>query len=206
MTLKNNSAPLPYHVKLCASFQSHQCIALQSGNAQFGLKSALFGPNDLEISRMTLKNYRAPLLSCFKLCVLFRNHWWIQTGVTIQKRQIWVKIDDFFKPWDLEIWRMTLKNNIAHILSNTKHPHMRIQTGVTVRKRINGVLTSLTLTFSIWPWPFVWTSLFSMVITPENFLMIQWEEHTDKLSKTGGRMDRQTDERTEMFLEPLGLS
>ena len=42
---------------------------------------------------MTLKDDRAPLLSCFKLCSSFNNHWWIQTGVTIQKRPIWVKID-----------------------------------------------------------------------------------------------------------------
>ena len=24
------------------------------------------------------------------------SHWWVQTGVTVRKRQIWVKIDDFF--------------------------------------------------------------------------------------------------------------
>ena len=41
---------------------------------------------------------------------------------------------------------------------------------------------------SPWPWPFVWTSLQSMVITPENFMMIQWWEHSEK-----GVTDRQTD-------------
>ena len=31
----------------------------------------------------------------------------------------------------------------------------------------------------LWPWPFAWTSLLSIVITPENFMMIRWEEHTE---------------------------
>ena len=44
----------------------------------------------------------------------------------------------------------------------------------------------------LWPWPFVWTSLLSLVITPENFMMIRWWEHSEK-----GVTDRQTDRRTE---------
>ena len=53
-------------------------------------------PCDLEIWRMTLKNNRAPLLFYFKLCAAFCSHRWIQAGVTVRKRPIWVKIDDFF--------------------------------------------------------------------------------------------------------------
>ena len=49
---------------------------------------------DLEIRRMTFKNNRAPFLCYFKLCAAFRSHWWIQTGVTVRKRPIWVKFDD----------------------------------------------------------------------------------------------------------------
>ena len=52
-------------------------------------------PCDLEIWQMTLQNNRAPLLCYFKLCAAFRTHWWIQTGVTVRKLQIWVKFDDF---------------------------------------------------------------------------------------------------------------
>ena len=54
-----------------------------------------FVPCDLEIWWMTLENNRASLLCCFKLCATFHSHWWIQTGVTVQKRTIWVKFDDF---------------------------------------------------------------------------------------------------------------
>ena len=42
-----------------------------------------------------LKNNRAPLLAYIKLCVLFQSHHWIQTGVTIWKLSIQVKIADF---------------------------------------------------------------------------------------------------------------
>ena len=100
---------------------------------------------------------------------------------------------------------MTLKNNRAPLLSIIKlyasfHHHMWIQTRVTVRKRLSWVLTSVTLPFDLWPWPFAWTSLLSLVITPENFMMIWWWEHgekgvTDRLTdgRTDGRTDRQTD-------------
>ena len=88
---------------------------------------------------------------------------------------------------------MTLKNNRAPLLNNIKlcatfHHHMWIQTGVMVRKWLNWVLTSVTWTFDLWPWPFAWTSLLSLVITPENFMMIRWWEHGEK-----GVTDRQTD-------------
>ena len=129
-------------------------LELQSGNAQFGSKSSFLVWCDLEISQMTLKNNRAPLLCYFKLCALFRSHWWIQTGVTVQKRQLWVKIDYFFLPCDLKNYRMTLKNNRAPLLSNIKlcasfHHHMWVQTRVTVQKGLSWVLTSVTLTFFI---------------------------------------------------------
>ena len=54
-----------------------------------------FLPCDLEIWWMTLENNRASLLCCFKLCATFHSHWWIQTGVAVRKRPIWVKFDNF---------------------------------------------------------------------------------------------------------------
>ena len=54
-----------------------------------------FVPCDLEIWWMTLENNRASLLCCFKLCATFHSHRWIQTGVTVRKRPIWTKFDDF---------------------------------------------------------------------------------------------------------------
>ena len=62
---------------------------------KFDPNHQFFSPCDLEIWCMTLKNNQAPLLCYFKLCAAFRTHWWIQTGVTVRKRPIWVKFDDF---------------------------------------------------------------------------------------------------------------
>ena len=89
MTLRNNRSPLLSCFNLSTSFHSHQWI-------QTGVKSPetfnsvqngwFFVPCDLEIWQMTLKNNRALVLCCFKLCVSFQSHLWIQTGVTVRKR------------------------------------------------------------------------------------------------------------------------
>ena len=116
----------------------------------------------------------------------------------------------FLEPCDLEIWQMTLKNNRAPFLSIIKlyasFHHMWIRTGVTVRKSLSWVVTSVTLTFALWPWPCARTSLLSLVITPENFMIIRWGEHSKKKSwRTDRQTDGRTDRRTEPFIEMLGL-
>ena len=116
------------------------------------------------------------------------------------------QIRRFLEPCDLEFWRMTLKNIRAPLLSIIKlyasfHHHIWIQTGVTVRKRLTGVMTSVTLTFDLWPWSFAWTSLLSMVITSGNFMMIRWQEHSEK-----GVTDRQTDRRTDWTIHRAAWS
>ena len=224
-------------------------LKLQSGNVQFGSKSTIF-LCDLDIWRMTLKINRAPLPCYFKLCASFHSHWWIQTGVTVRKRPIWVKFDDFLRPVTLKFdgwpwktighlfytnssfvhhfkaicelklelqcgnaqfgsksvifcpvwpWNLTddLENHRAPLLCYFKlctsfHSHWWIQTEVTVRKMARLGLNSVTLTFDLWHWPFAWTSLLSLVITPENFMMIWWWEHSEKEVT-----DRWIDGRTE---------
>ena len=206
------------HLFYVASSFVHHFIAIsefelesQSGNDQFGSKSKFFVPCDLEIWQMTLKNNRAPRLCYFKLCASFHSHWWIQTGVTVRKRPLWVKIDDFFS-------RVTLKfdgwpwKTIGHLSLVTSvcvcasfHHHMWIRTGVMVRKRLSWVLTSVTLTFDLWSWPFAWTSLLSLVITPENFMMIRWCENSQK-GVTDGQTDIQTDRRTDWTIHRAAWS
>ena len=95
-----------HHLKPLGEFK----LELLSGNVQFWSKSAIF-------FWMTLNNNRAPLLCYIKLCASIQSHRLIQTGVTVRKHSIWVKIGDFFVvPCDLEIWWMTLKNNRAPLL------------------------------------------------------------------------------------------
>ena len=109
------------------------------------------------------------------------------------------QIQRFLELCDLEIWQMTLKNNRAPLLGIIKlyasfYHHMWIQTGVTVWKQLSGVMTSVTLTFDLWPWPFAWTSLLSMVI------ISWWYDESNivkKVSQTDRKTDRQTDRRTE---------
>ena len=58
----------------------------------------------------------------------------------------------------------------------------------------NAEITSVTLTFNLWPWAFAWTPLLSMVITPEN-CMILWKERCEK-GAMNGQTDGQTDRQT----------
>ena len=130
-------------------------LELQSRNAQFGSKLIFFALCDLEIWRMIFKINRAPLLCDNKLCASFQSHWWIQTGVTVRKRSIRVKIYSFV-PCDLEIGQMTLNHNVAPLLCYFKllasfRSHQWIQTGVTVRK--HPIWFKISNIFGpVWPW------------------------------------------------------
>ena len=71
-------------------------LELVSRNAQFGSKLVIFFVScDLEIWWMTLKNNRAPLLCHFSLWASLVGHRWIETGVTVWKFSIQVKITEF---------------------------------------------------------------------------------------------------------------
>ena len=105
MTSKIFRAHLLYYIKLCASNQ----ILLVNSNWSYSLEMLHTGLNwwffvlcDLEIWWMTLENNRAPHLYYIKVCASFHSHGWIQTGVTVRKRSIRVKISDFLS-------RVTLK-------------------------------------------------------------------------------------------------
>ena len=166
---KKNRAPLLYCLKLCTTFQSY--LWIQAGvtiwKCSIGIKIGdFFVQSDLDIWWMTLKNNLAPLLWYFKLCASFQSHRWIQTGVTVRKRPMWVKIGDFFVPCYLDIWQMTLKNNLAPFLCYFKlgpsfHNNWWIQTGVTVRKlpiwvKIDDHFSHVALKFDRWPWKTIW--------------------------------------------------
>ena len=143
MTLKNNRASLLCYLKLCVSFRTHWWMANWSYSPEtpnLGQIRRFLEPCNLEIWRMTLKNYRAPLLCYFKLCAAFRTHWWIQTGVTSPETPNLGQIRRLLEPCDLEIWRITLKNNRAPLQCYCKlcaafYSHWWIQTDLTVRKR-----------------------------------------------------------------------
>ena len=129
-----------------SSFVQH-FVAIVNSNWSYSPETPNLGqirqflkPCDLEIWQMTLQNNRASLLCYFKLCVSFRTHWWIQIGVSVRKRPIWVKFDDFESCATLKFDGWHWKNNRAPLLCYFKicaafRIHWWIQTGVTVRKR-----------------------------------------------------------------------
>ena len=189
-------------------------LELQSGNAQSGSNLTIFRalrPWNFKDDLAKQLGTSSMLLQalCIALYPLVNSNWSYspETPNLGQSRR-------FLEPCDLEIWRMTLKNNRAPLLSTIKlyasfHHHMSIQTGVTVRKRLSWVVTSVILTFDLWPWPFARTLLWSLVITPENFMMIRWWELSQKGvtdGQTDRRTDRQTDRRKIPFVELLGRS
>ena len=157
MTSKNYRAPLfTLHQALCIisnpSAVSNWSYCPEALNL---VKiSDFFVPCDLEIWGMNLKNNRAPLLCRFKLYVSFLGHRWIKNLSYSPETLNSGQNGRFLVLCDPEIWRMTLKNNRAPLLSINKlcasfHHHMCIQTGVTVRKRLSWVMTSVTLTLDL---------------------------------------------------------
>ena len=72
-----------------------------------------FVPYDHEIWWMTLENNRASLPCCFKLWARFLSHRWILNWNYSPETPNFSQIRRFLEPCDLEIWRMTFKNNRA---------------------------------------------------------------------------------------------
>ena len=118
MTSKNNKTPVLYYIKLCASFQIHWWIKNWSYSPEmlnWGKNWRFCVPHDLAIWWMTLKNNRAPLLYYMKLCATFQSHWHIQTGITVRKRSIRVKIS--WTGWlKIDVWPW---KTIGHLFYTT---------------------------------------------------------------------------------------
>ena len=116
----SNLTPIGFKSSIC----KYVWLTSKSNRAPFILNQALcIIPNPSDISNwnysrkrsirvnigevfftcVTLKNKRALLLHHVKLCASFQSHWWIQTGVTVRKRSIRVKIGDFCPVW---LWNL----------------------------------------------------------------------------------------------------
>ena len=137
-----------------------------------------------------MKHSRAPLLYYITLCAAFQSHWFIQTGVRVQKRSIRVKIGDFVSPVTLAIdgWPWKTKGPIFYTTSNFVHhfksidevtleTHRRIQTGVTVRKslsrvKISDFLSRATLKFDGWPWKTIGRLFLTLLSFAQHFKAI----------------------------------
>ena len=110
---------------------------------------------DPAIWRMTLKNNRAPLLCYFKLYASFHSHRWIQAGVTVRKRPIWVKIDDFFSRVTLQfdVWPWKTIGHLFYATSSFMHHFLAIGEFKLELQSGNAQSGSNSTLFrAVWPW------------------------------------------------------
>ena len=118
-----------------------------------------FVPCDLEIWWMTLKNNRASLVCCFKLCATFHSHRWIQTGVTVRKRPIWVKFDDFLSYVTLKFdgWPWKTIRHLFNATSSFEHHFVAIGDSKLELQSGNAQFGSKTTIFrAVWPCNFMY--------------------------------------------------
>ena len=116
-----------------------------------GFKSSIFGPCNIEIWWMTLKNNRAPPLYYVKLCASFQSNWWIQTGVTVRKFSICVNIGDFFLSCvtlKFEGWPWKSKGHLYYTTSSFLY-HFK---AISEFKQNRPFFACVTLQFDRWPW------------------------------------------------------
>ena len=157
MTLKNNRAPLLCYFKLCASFCSHWWI--QTGvTVRKRPICVKFGDF---LSRVTLKFDGWPWKTIghlFYATSSFVHHF---VAICVFKLQLQSgnaqsgSNSAILELCDLEIWRMTLKNNRAPLLRYFKlcasfRSHLCIQTAVTVQKR--PIWVNSTIFRAMWRW------------------------------------------------------
>ena len=112
-------------------------------------------PCHLEIWRMTLQNNRAPLLCHFKLCVSFHTHWWIQIWVTVWKRLIRVKIDDFFSRVTLQFdgWPSKTIGHLFYATSSFVYHVVPIgEYKFELQSRNAQFGSNATIFRVVWPW------------------------------------------------------
>ena len=92
-----------------------------SNLAQIGLIFQVIWPWNLTYDPEKQQGTSSMFLEVY---VLFHGHPWIQTGVSVQKCWIRVKVDTFCPMWLWhKIWRMTLKNNRAPLLCRLSFVH-----------------------------------------------------------------------------------
>ena len=129
-------------------------LELQSGNAQFRSRSVIFPGVTLIFDEWPWKTTGISCMLLQGVCASFDSHRSIQTGVTVRKCQIRVKIGNFF-PCYLGIWRMTLKT-IGHLFyatSNFLHHFLAIcELKLELRPGNAQFGSKSVIFFPVWPW------------------------------------------------------
>ena len=90
-----------------------------------------------------------------KLCASFQTHWWIQTGVTVQKRSIWVKIGDFLPCVTLKFdgWPWKIIGHLFYGTSSFVNNFKAIYEFKLVLQSGKSQFGSKSIIFlALWPW------------------------------------------------------
>ena len=114
-----------------------------------------FVARDLKIWRMTLKNKRALLLYYIKRCASFQSHGWIQTGVTVRKRSIRVKIGHCLSRVTLEFYEWPWKSigHLSYAASSSVFHFIDISIFKLELQSGNAHFGSQSTMFlAVWPW------------------------------------------------------
>ena len=121
---------------------------------------------------MTLKNNRAPHLIYFKLCASFHGYRSIQTGVTVRKHQIWVKISDFLSLVTLKCdeWPQKTIGHLSYATSSFVYHFIAICEFKPELQSEN----SQVWFWPLWPWP-----LTSDLELWHGHHLCQWYRRTD---------------------------
>ena len=126
-----------------------------SNLTQIGFKLWIFRPCDLEIWWMTPKNNKARLLYNIKLCVSFHIHQWIQTGVTVRKHPIWLKLDDFLSCVTLQfdLWPWKTIGHLFYATSCFVHHFLAIgELKLELQSGSPQFGSNSTIFRAVWPW------------------------------------------------------
>ena len=146
-----------YTTSSCVHFKSicELKLKLQSINAQFGSKSAIFCPVWPWNLMDDLGNNRAPLLYHTKLCASFPIHRWIQIGVTVRKHSIWVKIGNFLSCVNSKFdrWPRKTIGHLFYVSSSFVHHFTVISEFKLELQSGNAQFWSKSTIFrAVWPW------------------------------------------------------
>ena len=122
---------------------------------KFDPNHRFFVPCDLEIWWMALENNRAPLLYYIKLCASFQIHRWIQIGITVRKRSIWVKIGNFLSHVTLKFdrWHRKKIEHLFYVASSFVYHFTAISEFKLELQSGNAQFWSKSMVFlAVWPW------------------------------------------------------
>ena len=158
MNSKNNRKPIPSYLKLrifsSPSVNSNR-ISVDPATLKSEPNRRFFCWCDHKIWRFTLKNNRAPLL----------RHLFYFEAIREFKLEVQSHVTLKFACW------LRKKSPIRCHFVTLCEFKLELRTG---NAQIGAIFfTSVTLTFYLRPWPFVWIPPLSMVIQCENFMMIR---------------------------------